>query len=88
MKLVLLAILSFIMLAGCTNNQGSSIGTMDEPSRDETHEARPADQNQDDNTNGNDKSNGMNNGMDNSNDQSNNNDNSNGMSKGMETDPQ
>ncbi|WP_394190027.1 hypothetical protein [Paenisporosarcina quisquiliarum] len=64
MKLVLLAILSFIMLAGCTNNQGSSIGTMDEPSRDETHEARPADQKQDDNMKGNDNSNGQSNGMD------------------------
>lgn len=64
MKFVLLAILSFIMLAGCTNNQRSSIGTMDEPSRDETHEARPADKNQDDNMNGNDNSNGQSSRMD------------------------
>ena len=64
MKLVLLAVLSLSMLAGCTNNKGSSIGTMDEPSRDETHEAWPADQTQDDNTNGNDNSSGQSNGMD------------------------
>ena len=49
MKFVLLAILSLIMLTGCTNNQGSSIGTMDEPSRDETHEAKPAEESSDDN---------------------------------------
>lgn len=61
MKLVLLAILSLIMLTGCTNNQGSSIGTMDEPSRDETHEARPADESSDDNNSNkpNDQSNQM-----------------------------
>jgi hypothetical protein len=51
MKLVLLAILSLTILAGCTNNQGSSIGTMEEPSRDETHEARPIDPANNDNKN-------------------------------------
>ncbi|MET0785299.1 MAG: hypothetical protein ABWX61_07315 [Paenisporosarcina sp.] len=52
MKLVLLVVLSFIMLTGCTNNQGSSIGTMEEKSRDEAHEAGgPTDSSNDDNNN-------------------------------------
>lgn len=44
MKSVLFVVLSVFMLSGCgTDNQGSSIGTMDEPSRDENQEAGPRD---------------------------------------------
>lgn len=38
MKSLLLVILSIFMLAGCgVNNQGESIGTMEEPSRNENN---------------------------------------------------